>query len=315
MDLDDIATFLAVAQRCNFATVAKERGVDPSSISRVIADLERELGVRLFQRTTRRLSLTEAGDLYLAHVEPLLHEFERARDAATSTTGRPRGLLRLTASETFGHFRIVPLLTEFRERYPDLKLECRFTDANLDLVAERIDLAIRLGPSVEGNLIASKLIDTFYRVVASPGYLSHAAKLSIPRDLQLHKVLMFNLRAFRTRWIFRDAQDAETEVAIDGDVTLSPASALRTAALAGLGPALLPSWLVDQDIQTGMLINCFPSYRVTATTFSTAAWLVYPSRSFLPNKVRVMIDFLREKIGQQKPGSHDLEKRVKKKDG
>jgi DNA-binding transcriptional LysR family regulator len=205
-------------------------------------------------------------------------------------------LLRMTTSETFGHVRIVPLLKEFRARYPDLKLECLFTDANLDLVADRVDLAVRLGPTVEGNLIAAKLMDTHYRVVASPDYLRHAS-LVVPQDLSRHRVLLFNIRAFRSRWIFRDSADFETEVPIDGDVTLSPAGSLRTAALHSMGAALLPNWLVDEDIARGALVNCFPTHRVTATTFNTGAWLVYPSRSYLPNKVRVMIDFLREKLG------------------
>jgi DNA-binding transcriptional LysR family regulator len=296
MKTEDLDLLVAVARRGSFAAVAKERDLDPSSVSRTIADLEEELGIRLFQRTTRKLSLTEAGDLYLQQIEPLVHEFERARDMAASTTGSPRGLLRMTTSETFGHVRIVPLLKEFRARYPDLKLECLFTDANLDLVADRVDLAVRLGPTVEGNLIAAKLMDTHYRVVASPDYLRHAS-LVVPQDLSRHRVLLFNIRAFRSRWIFRDSADFETEVPIDGDVTLSPAGSLRTAALHSMGAALLPNWLVDEDIARGALVNCFPTHRVTATTFNTGAWLVYPSRSYLPNKVRVMIDFLREKLG------------------
>jgi DNA-binding transcriptional LysR family regulator len=296
MKTEDLDLLVAVARRGSFAAVAKERDLDPSSVSRTIADLEAELGIRLFQRTTRKLSLTEAGDLYLQQIEPLVHEFERARDVAASTTGSPRGLLRMTTSETFGHVRIVPLLKEFRLRYPDLKLECLFTDANLDLVADRVDLAVRLGPTVEGNLIAAKLMDTHYRVVASPDYLREMP-LVVPQDLSRHRVLLFNIRAFRSRWIFRDAADVVTQVPIDGDVTLSPAGSLRTAALHGMGLALLPNWLVDDDIARGALVNCFPTHRVTATTFNTGAWLVYPSRSYLPNKVRVMIDFLREKLG------------------
>jgi DNA-binding transcriptional LysR family regulator len=292
---EDLDLLVAVARRGSFAAVAKERDLDPSSVSRTIADLEEELGIRLFQRTTRKLSLTEAGDLYLQQIEPLVDEFERARDVAASTTGSPRGLLRMTTSETFGHIRIVPLLKEFRALYPDLKLECLFTDANLDLVADRVDLAVRLGPTIEGNLIAAKLMDTHYRVVASPDYV-RAMPLAAPTDLLSHRVLLFNIRAFRSRWIFRDARDQDFEVPIDGDVTLSPAGSLRTAALHGMGVALLPNWLVDDDIAKGALVNCFPTHRVTATTFNTGAWLVYPSRSYLPNKVRVMIDFLRKKM-------------------
>jgi DNA-binding transcriptional LysR family regulator len=296
MQLETLDLLVAVARRGSFAAVAKERDMDPSSVSRAIAELEAELGLRLFQRSTRRMTLTEAGDVYLSQVEPLMEELERARDAASSTTGTPRGLLRMTTSETFGHRRIVPLLKEFRERYPLLKLECLFTDQNLDLVADRIDLAVRLGPTIEGNLIAAKLMDTHYRVVASKAYLERSEPLIVPQDIERHRVVMFNIRAFRTRWIFRPASGEDIEVPIDGDVTLSPAGSLRTAVLESMGPALLPNWLVDDDIARGHMVNVFPTYRVTATTFSTGAWLVYPSRAYLPSKVRVMIEFLREKL-------------------
>jgi DNA-binding transcriptional LysR family regulator len=297
MDLQTIELFAAVARRGSFAGVAKERNVDPSSVSRAIADLEAELGLRLFQRTTRSMTLTEAGDIYLGRAEPLIEELARAREAASQTTGVPRGLLRLTASVTFGQMRIVPLLAEFRRRYPDLQVEGVFTDANVDLVADRIDLAIRLAPVIEGDLIAAKLMDTRYRVVASPAYLDSHPPLVKPSDLTAHRVLLFNIRAFRTRWLFRDPEGRAEAIPIAGDVTLAPAGSLLTAALTGLGPALLPNWLVDDAIASGALVNVFPRHAATATTFDTAAWLVYPSRAYLPNKVRVMADFLREKLG------------------
>lgn len=293
MNLHALDVFLAVSRLGSFAAVAKERGVDPSSISRAVADLETELGVRLFQRTTRRMSLTEAGHLYLARVEPLVEELERARETALAASGAPRGLLRLTASVTYGQTRIVPLLPSFRARYPEIALDCVFTDANVDLVADRIDLAVRLAPEVEGDLVATKLVDTRYRVVASPAYLAAAPPLVVPRDLSAHRCLLFSLRAYRTRWLFRDATGAVEEVPIAGDITLSPAGSLASAAITGLGPALLPDWLVDGAIARGDLVDVFPAHAATATTFETAAWLVYPSRSYLPAKTRAMIDFLK----------------------
>ena len=160
MNLDTLDLFVEVARKRSFAAVAKKRNVDPSSVSRAIADLEAELGLRLFQRTTRTMTLTEAGDVYLSRIEPLTEEIARAREAALQVTGQPRGLLRITASVTFGQMCIMPLLGDFRALYPHLKVECLFTDANLDLVADRIDLAVRLAPIVRGDLIVSKLMDT-----------------------------------------------------------------------------------------------------------------------------------------------------------
>jgi DNA-binding transcriptional LysR family regulator len=293
MNSADLALFLEVARLGSFAAAAKARGVDPSSVSRAIAGLEADLGVRLFQRSTRRMSLTEAGDLYLTRALPLVEELERIGAEARQIRRRPSGTLRLTASVTFGQRRLVPLLPAFRALHPEVAVECLFTDANLDLIAERIDLAIRLAPAVEGDLIVTRLMPTRYRVVASPAYLASAPPLAEPQDMRLHRALLFTLRPFRTLWRFRDRSGAVTEVPVAGDVILSPAGAVREAALAHLGPALLPDWLIGEDLAAGRLSDPLPDHDVTATTFDTAAFMIYPSRAYLPAKVRAMMDFLR----------------------
>jgi DNA-binding transcriptional LysR family regulator len=292
MDLNDLALFAETARLGSFAAVAKTRGVDPSSVSRSVAGLEASLGVRLFQRTTRRLSLTEAGDLYLTRALPLIEELDRIATQAREIKAEPKGTLRLTASVTFGQAMILPLLPGFRAAYPDIQLECLFTDQNLDLIAERIDLAIRLAPGVAGDVIASRLMTTRYRVVAAPRYLALAPPLDRPHDLAVHKLLLFSIRPFRNRWIFRNP-DGLSEVPVQGDIVMSPAGAVLDAALAGLGVALLPNYLTDPAIATGRLVRLLTDWEVTATSFDTGAWLVYPSRSFLPAKTRAMIDFLR----------------------
>lgn len=296
MDIEALDVFLAVAQAGNFAAVAKERDLDPSTVSRVVAGLEAELGVRLFQRSTRALSLTEAGGLYRARIEPLLEEMRRAGAEAANINAEPRGVLRLTASVAFGALQIAPIIGEFTTLYPSLKLDCLFTDANLDLVAERIDLAIRLAPAIEGDLIAVKLMSTRYHVVASPDYLRRAAALKKPADLARHRCLLLALRTFRSAWKFQNAKGEIDEIAVDGDVVMSTPLALRAAAIAGAGPTLLANLLVGEDLRAGRLIDVFPKLRATATTFDTGAWAIYPSRAFLPNKVRVMIDFLQARI-------------------
>ncbi len=296
MDLESLRLFVEVAHRGSFAAVARDRDVDPSSVSRSVALLEEQLGLRLFQRTTRRMSLTESGERYLKRVEPLIDEFGRAREEAVADSRDPGGTLRLTASVAFGNARLTPLLPTFRSRFPDLTLELILNDANLDLVAERIDLAVRLGPSITSDVIAARLFETRYRVVASPSYLATAAPLVVPHDLQKHGCLLMMLPAFRERWLFRDAAGT-IETRVGGKILSSNPLTLRDAALAGLGPTLLPNWLIDEAIARGQLVDLFPAYHVAATTFDTAAWLLYPSRSFLPHKVRVTIDFLREQLG------------------
>lgn len=298
MDFENLRIFVEVVRRGSFAAVARDRNLDPSSVSRAVATLEDELGTRLFQRSTRRMGLTEAGNLFFGRVEVLVDELDHARDEVHTVGTHPVGTLRLTASVSFGHLCLLPLLPKFRAQYPALKLELLFTDTNLDLLSERVDLAVRLGASLDTSLIGIKLFNSRYRVCASPAYLARAQPLRTPQDLATHKCLAFTLADFRSRWLFRDASGEVSEVAIDADVVISSALALRECALAGLGPTLLANWLVDEDIRQGRLIDPFPQYRATATNFETAVWLLYPSRSYLPNKVRVMIDFLKQNLGQ-----------------
>ena len=301
MDIDTLRTFVQVARRGSFAVVARDRGTDPSSVSRTIASLEDELRVRLLQRSTRRMTLTEAGAKYLARVEPLLEELDQARDEALAISARPIGTIRLTASVAFGQKCIAPLLPKLRAAFPDLGVDLFLTDANLDLVSEGVDLAIRLGPSRDSALIGVKLLDTRYRVCVSPAYLENCRQQKRPlkmlADLAAHSCLLLNLPDYRSRWLFRDASGKITPVAVRGDVLISSPLVLLTCALDGMGPALLADWLAKEALSGGKLIDPFPDYAVTATNFETAAWLLYPSRTYLPTKVRIVIDFLRKEFG------------------
>lgn len=294
MDISDLTLIQDIARLGSFATVARQRDVDPSSIGRTIAGIEDELGFRIFARTTRRMEMTEAGALYLARIAPLSEELERAAEESRAMQSEPRGTLRIAASATFGQRFIVPRLAAFRSAYREVAVEGMFSDSNIDLVAERVDLAVRLAPAIEGDYVVSKLMDTRYRVVAAPGYLRGAAPLERPEDMAQHRAILFPYRDYRSRWLFRDAAGVVTGQPVAGDLVLSPAGAIRDAALAGLGPALLPDWLVREDLEQGSLRACIDGWDVTATTFETAAWLIYPSRSFLPAKVRAMIEFLRD---------------------
>lgn len=169
------------------------------------------------------------------------------------------------------------------------------TDSNLDLVAERIDLAVRLGPSVRADVIGVKLLQTRYHVVASPEYIRRAGPLAAPMDLKERSCLLLSLPEFRTRWIFRTAS-GDINVPVSGRFVISSPLALRSAAIDGMGPTLLPSWLIEHDLAHGRLSDLFPDHAVTATTFETAAWLLYPSREYLSCKTRSAIAFFREQF-------------------
>lgn len=299
MDTDDLALFADVARRGNFAAVARAQDCDPSAVSRAVAALEDRLGVRLFQRSTRRVVLTEAGERFLARVEPLLADLAQAQEEAREINARPAGTVRITASVSLGQTLLVPVVTQARRQFPDLRLELLLTDTNLDLVAERIDLAVRLGPGVSGDVVAARLFDTRYRVVASPRYAAAGTPpLAAPQDLAAHRCLLFALPEFRVRWRFRDAAGTVTEVPVSGDVVISNAIALRDCAIAGLGPALLADWLTEDARRGGALVDLFPHHRATATDFDTGAWLLYPSRAFLPHRTRAVADVIRQRLGR-----------------
>ncbi|MGL5874448.1 MAG: LysR family transcriptional regulator [Xenococcaceae cyanobacterium] len=296
MDLSVLQIFVEVVRQGSFAAVARDRNIDPSSVSRAIAGLEEEIGVRLFQRTTRQLSPTEAGMTYFERVESLVEEMQQAIDVATDISGKPKGTLRVTASVSFGLKCIVPLLPNFSEMYPDLTVDLLLTDAVVDLFAERIDVAVRLGLLADSTLIAQQLMQTRYFVCVSPDYLKQWGQPQKPEDVEQHNCLLFPLAGFRSRWIFRDRNGDESEIQVRGRTVISNAIALQQCAIAGMGLALLPHWLIDEDLRAGKLVNVFPDYQVTATDFNTAAWLVYPSRSYVPLKIRVFIDRLKKYI-------------------
>jgi len=289
-------TFLEVAHRGSFAEVARALRMDPSSVSRAVSLLEREVGARLFQRTTRRLALTEAGEQFLARIEPIMAELKEAQVEVASSNSQPRGRLCLSASVAFGQICLMPLVPLFMERYPEIDLNLKFTDRNIDFVSDRVDLAVRLAPSVEADVVGTKLMSTRYRVCASPDYLRRAGPITAPSDLADHPAICFDLPDYRRRWIFRDQAREEIRVGIHPRLVISSILAVRDAALAGLGPTLLTEWLIRDDLEAGSLVDVFPDHDVTATGFDTAAWLLYPSRSFLPRKTRVAIDFLRQRL-------------------
>ncbi len=302
MDISTLRVFIETMRRGSFTAVARDRNVDPSSISRAIAALEAELGVRLFQRSTRRLSATEAGRIYFARVEPLVDELDRARITASDVDANAKGVLRATASVSFGQMCIVPFLPEFMAANPDLSLDLLLTDAVVDLLAERIDVAVRLGPLRDSAFVATRLARTVYSVCAGPGYLDRHGRPRAPEELDRHESLLFPLPGYRSRWRFRGPEGEIVEVPVHGRCVISTALALRDCALADMGIALLPRWLIADALRSGALIDIFPGFDVTATDFDTAAWLLYPSRAYLPLKVRKFIDFLKLKFADGAPG-------------
>jgi DNA-binding transcriptional LysR family regulator len=306
MEIATLRTFVEVMRRRSFTSVAQVLNLAPSSVSRTIAGLEAELGVRLFQRTTRHLAPTEAALAYFDRVEPMVAELESAALVAADSGETPRGLLRITAASSFAQVNLVPLLPEFSRRYPELRFDLVLTDTFVDLALERIDLAIRLGRLAESSVIAHRLCGIVYVACASPDYLRRRGRPRTPHDLERHECLRYPVPGYPARWRFR-ARDGETfEVPIVGRIVANHGAALVQSAVAGMGIVMLPRWLLADELRKGTLVALFPDHQATASEFDIAAWMLYPSRSYLPRKVRVFADFLKEKFRNGPPAEAGL---------
>lgn len=291
MDVQALKVFLDVARLGSFAAAARARNVDPSSISRVVAALEHELQAPLFHRTTRRLALSESGERFFARISSLVPQLDTAVDDARSVVREPAGLFRLTTSVAFGVSRLTPVLPELHARFPGLEFDLVYTDANLDLLSEQIDLAVRLGPvgSESGQRI--KLLDTVYGVYASPSYVERCSgSLETPSDLAQHDCLRFRFAPFDSEWRARTSDSSEDIVIpVHGSIQSSNALALREAAVVGLGPALLADWLVSSELLNSKLVRLFPTHQFTATSWNTAAWAILPDHCHMSHKTRAVL--------------------------
>lgn len=295
MNLTAIRLFLDAAQLGGFAPAARRNHCDPSSVSRAIAGLEAALGVRLFQRSTRTLALTEAGARFRARMAPLAAEMQDAITEARDDRAAPAGLLRIGASVAFGVVRLTPLLAKFRARFPEITLDLRLGDAPVDLIGEGLDLAIRHGSRPAGG-VAARLAEVRYRVCASPDYLARAGGPKTPEELGDHPCLTVDLPGFRSRWRFRDPSGAVTEAEITPALTVTSPLALLEAARHGLGPTLLADWLSADDRGRGGLIDLFPAHDATATDFDSALWALTPDRAYRPQRVTLFLAALRRSL-------------------
>ena len=291
MDTHHLVLFADVVRLGSMAATARHHRVDPSKVSRAIAALEHELGVCLLQRTTRRHVLTDAGQRYLERVGPLLADLEEAREVAKDATAEIKGGVRATVPVSYAMRRIVPKLPDFRRQYPAIQLDLVMSDARLALVDDRLDLAVRLGRLDTPGLVARKLHDTPYRVVASPAYLARRGTPTSLSALRDHDTMVFPLSA-TDRWRFRTAAGEASEVVIHPHLRISNTLALRDACVAGMGVTVLADWVVDDVIATGDLVVLLDNYEVAVNAFDAAAWLVYPSRRFVPARVRAFADWL-----------------------
>lgn len=284
---EGIEEFVAVAETNSFTSAAKRLRVSTAHVSRQINALEERLGTKLFYRTTRKVTATEVGTIYYQHCRQLLDNLEEADQAVTHLQSTPRGKLRLTCAVAYGDRFIAPMVNEFLSLYPDLSVEMIFTNQALDLVQEGVDLAIRMGQMEDSSLIARKLAPRTLYVCGSPQYFTQQSQPHILSELASHNCLLGTL----DYWGFYENGKTRT-VKVEGNWRCNSGPALLDAALRGLGLVQLPNYYVSVHLQNGTLISVLDNYRQP----DSAVWVVYPPNRHLSPKVRLLVDFLSERL-------------------
>lgn len=291
-DLGAIQAFVAVSEAGSFAGGAKLLGMTRSAASKAVARLEARLGVRLLHRTTRQLSLTADGQVFLERCVRILQDLDEAEDSVRQDRLVPRGTLRVTVSEAYGRIVILPFLKEVLREWPDLAVEVSFSDRLVDLVDEGFDLGIRLGAlPADAQWVARPLARTRPSLYAAPDYLRTHGTPQRLEDLGRCPRLLYGLRPAPSAWhLRRYAEENGQEIVIDGPSRLrfDSGEALHQAALAGMGIAFLPSFLAEQDLRAGRLRQLFPEVGGRDIPIQ----LVYPHRRYLAARVRWFIDRL-----------------------
>ncbi len=285
--------FVRVVEEGSFSAAARFLGITPSSVSRQVSQLERELGARLFHRTTRKQSLTEPGEIYFQHANRIAADLEVARLAVSRLTDSPSGSLHITAEADFAVAFVAPILAEFLYRYPDVQVRLSMSAGMMDLVDTGIDLAIRFGQLDDSSLVARKIAMSQSLVCASPAYLAQHGTPTHPGELEPHSCLSFRTKPGKNTWGFKLPQGS-LDVSISGRLNADSLVFLRNAALAGLGIIMIPTWMIRDDLKHGHLVPLLEDFPLVPP--STPIHAVFAHNRHLAPKVRAFVDFLAERM-------------------
>ncbi len=293
--LTHMAVFARVVESRSFSAAAERLQMSKSAVSKQVARLEAALGVRLLNRTTRQLSLTEAGSAVYRHCANLVAEAEAAEQVASQLHAAPRGTLRVAVPAAFGHLHVAPAIPSFLRRFPDLKVDLEMTERIVDLAEEGQDLAIRIRDEPAPTQIARRLAPLRWVVCATPGYLAQHGLPGSPAELARHNCLHYAVHEEREPWRF-DSAHGPAEVAAAGDFRVNNSEAIREVVLQHHGIALLPTFVVWQDLKAGrlqhVLADCTPR-----TRFGSHIHASYLPSRYVSPKIRAFVDFLVEHIG------------------
>jgi len=290
--IDGMRTFVAVVAEGSFSRAADRMDKSPQLVSKYVARLEALLGVLLLNRSTRRLSLTEAGRAYYERVRQVLADIDDMENAVGDMSARARGTLRINAPMSFGQLHLARAIAAYQNDQPEVEVDLTLNDRVVDIISEGFDLAIRIGRLSESSLVARRLAPVRLVVCGSPAYLERRGVPRIPADLSRHECLRYAYSADVDRWSFEHDGGTDT-VRVKGGFSANNGDALRAAALAGRGIILQPTFIVGDDIRAGRLHTVLDDYRVAPLDVHA----VYSHRQYLSAKVRTFVDFLAEYFG------------------
>ncbi|UTW12640.1 LysR substrate-binding domain-containing protein [Marinobacterium rhizophilum] len=285
---EGVSEFVAVAETESFTVAAKRLGISTAQVSRQVSALENRLSAKLLYRTTRRVSVTEAGQTYYQHCRQVLNGLEEAERTITQLQQSPRGSLRLTAPVTYGEKTIAPLVNDFILQYPELDVQLKLSNQTLDLVAEGFDLAVRLGKLKDSSLMARRLSSRTQYVCASPRYLSTYGVPHSLSELDQHNCLQGNL----DYWRFQE-QGRARNVRVKGNLRCDSGWGLLDAAVKGIGIVQLPDYYVRPALESGQLIALLAPFQEA----DEGIWAVYPHNRHLSPKVRMLLDHFSAALG------------------
>lgn len=306
--LPAMAVFVNVVESGSFTGAARTLNLSKSAVSKTVSRLEESLGARLLNRTTRKLSLTEAGRAYYEGCRRMLNEAETASQAVHRLNDVPRGTLRVNLPMSFGTLQVAPLLPAFLQRYPEIDLDAAFDDRPVDLVEEGYDLAIRIGILSDSSLIARRLAPNRRILCAAPSYIEEQGAPQSPEALAAHFCLLYSYQASGDHWRLL-GPDGERQVQVSGRLRLNNGEAICAAAVAGLGIAYLPTFIAGSDLRAGRLVPVLPDWMDDGLG---AVHAVYPASRHLSPKVRVFIDYLTEHFGKEPSWDQALRKARRK---
>ena len=288
---EDLAFFVHLVQRGSLSALARERNITPAAVSIRLKNLENRLGVRLLNRSTRKLSLTHEGEIYFSRGAQLLMEIKDLNQSISSSRTHPKGLLRVNAPPAFGRYRVSPLVSEFTRQYPEVEVQLKLSDNPVDLIQTAFDVAIRFGMPADSRLIARRIAPCRRILCASPIYLQGAGPLQTPKDLLHHQCMVKQDDGSAGMWQL-SRSGVQESIRIKGALSSNDGETMMNWALMGHGILILRDWHIKRFIRSGLLQQVLPEWSLPEENI----YAVYPERANLPAKVGVFIDFLAQQL-------------------